>query len=46
MGERQQRLTLRKQRCMGVARQPMKISGRFEQRGPIDEQRAPINYVE
>jgi hypothetical protein len=40
MGERQQRLTRSKQRCMGVARQPMKLSGLFF------EQRGPINYVE
>jgi hypothetical protein len=37
MGERQQRLTRPKQRGMGVARQPMKISGLFEQRGPIND---------
>jgi hypothetical protein len=40
MGERQQQLTRPKQRGMGVARQPMKISGR------IFEQRGPINHVE
>jgi hypothetical protein len=40
MGERQQRLTLPKQKCMGVARQPMKISGLFSEQG------GSINYDE
>ena len=40
MGERERRLTLSGKRRMGVACQPMKISGLFF------EQRGPVNYVE